>query len=175
MKAGDIHTTMSSYSNAVKCGDLTSGRGSYQATVISDLGKYFEWPLAYFPYLWHPDEYMYDTSGLPASTAVYYCCSSSRSGSFLRAKWIKELTQLWGWWHEQGWAERVGKGICHWQCSSMDPEPTKTVLPSAGQLFSLLIKWRTWHLSWDAPSTVSDCHTPQADVSSCVADKSLHG
>lgn len=42
MKAGDIHTTMSSYSKAVKRGDLTSGSGSHQATVISVLGKCFE-------------------------------------------------------------------------------------------------------------------------------------
>lgn len=41
MKAGDIHTTMSSYSKAVKCGDFTSGSGSHQATVISVLGKGF--------------------------------------------------------------------------------------------------------------------------------------
>lgn len=176
MKAGHIHIIMSSYSNAVKCGDLTSCSGSHQGTVISVLGKYFEWPSAYFPYLWHPDEYMYDTSGLPASSYIHNMHSCTLlllqqqiwCSGFPGAKRIKELTQLRGWWHEEGRAESMGEGICHWQCSNTHPEPMKAVLPSARQLFSLLIKWRIWHLSWDTPLTVSDCHTPRADVSGCA-------
>lgn len=49
------------------------------------------------------------------------------------------------------------------------PRAHESCAANAGQLFSLLIKWRIWHLSQDAPSTVSDCHTPQADVSGCAA------
>lgn len=49
------------------------------------------------------------------------------------------------------------------------PRAQKSCAASAGQLFSLLIKWRIWHLSRDAPSTVSDCHIPRADVSGCAA------
>lgn len=106
---------------------------SHQAKVISVLGKYFEWPSAYFPYLWHPDEYMYDTSGLPASSYIHSMHSCALlllqqqiwCSSIPGAKWIKELTQLWGWWHEEGWAECVGEGQCHSQHSNTDPELRK--------------------------------------------------
>lgn len=86
MKAGDIHTTMSSYFNAVTCGDLTSGSGSHRATVISVL-----------EYILNDHQHIFSTSGILMNkcmtpqgclqalisticTAVHYCCSSSRSG-----------------------------------------------------------------------------------------------
>lgn len=183
MKAVDIHATMSSYSNAVKCGDLTSGSRSHQATVISVLGKYFEWPSAYFPYLWHPDEYMYDTSGLPASSYIHNMHSCTLlllqqqiwHSSFPGAKRTKELTQLWGWWHAKGWAQCVGEGICHWQCSNPDPDPQKLCCQVQGSFSPCLSNGEYDICLGTHPRLLVTVTHPEQTFQAVQPDKSPHG
>lgn len=168
---------MSSYSNAVKCWDLTSGSGSHQATVISVLGKYLDDHQHIFP----ASGTLMNTCMTPQGclqaltsticTAVHYCCSSSRSG--IEASREPNGSRSW---HscEDGGMKRAEqhvweKGSATDSAATLTQSPQKLCCQVQGSFSPCLSNGEYDTCPRDAPSTVSDCHTPRADVSGCAA------